>query len=108
MLTQSKELFAPSLHYQQALTSESRRMAKPVAGPAMKPEIKEHLECMLLQAASEQDREPCLRLLQYCTGFLWHAVLSQACTMDERQGYWNRIDKISQDMADHEYARNGK
>lgn len=108
MLTQHSELFAPSLHYQQAITAESRRMAKPVSGPAMAPEIKEHLECMLLQAASEQDRQPANLLLQYCTGFIGHAVFSSQCTMEERNHYWGRIDKIRQDVADRVYARTGK
>lgn len=102
------ELFAPSKHYQEAITAETKRMARPVEGPAMSPEIKEHLECMLLQAASEQDRQPANLLLQYCTGFIGHAVFSRNCTMEERTHYWNRIDTIRQAVADRHYARGGK
>lgn len=109
MLTQRNELFAPSLHYQQALTAESKRLyQQPVEGPAMAPNIKEHLEVMMVQAASESDREQCNRLLQYCTGFVGHAVMSAQCTMEERHGYWNRIDKIRQNATDRHYARGGK
>lgn len=109
MLTQSSELFAPSVHYQEALTAEARRVYRePAEGPQMALEVKEHLEAMLLQASKETKAGPCKLLLQYCTGFIGHAVMSRACTFDERKYYWNRIDQIRQAVADREYARNGK
>lgn len=109
MLTQRNELFAPSQHYQEALSAESRRVYRePMEGRPMPEEVKVHLEAMLDQAAKEVSLDPCRLLLQYATGFIGHAVMSRQCTMEERKHYWNRVDEIRQLVADREYARNTK
>lgn len=109
MITHRSELFAPSEHYQQAEIAEQRRAYMvPHDGSEMAPEIKEHLQSMLDAAANCTTLEVCRRLLQYCTGFIGHAVLTKTCTIEERKFYWNRIDQIRQSVADREYARNGK
>jgi hypothetical protein len=107
MLTQSKELFAPSLHYQQAITAEVRRMPKPVEGDPMAPEVRDHLEAMLLQASKETERQPCNLLLQYASGFIGHAVFTKDCTIAERLHYWGEIDRIRQRVADRNYSERG-
>ncbi len=63
---------------------------------------------MLAQAYKETQLKQCNLLLQYCSGFVGHAVMSQACTIEERVHYWNRIEQIRQALADQQRARNGK
>lgn len=108
MLTQRSELFAPSVHYQEAMRAEVRRLPQPVEGDPMAPEVRNHLEAILLQASKETSRKPCNLLLQYASGFIGHAVFTKDCTIAERKHYWDQIDKIRQNVADREYARTGK
>jgi hypothetical protein len=107
MLTQHLELFAPSTHYQEALTAEVRRMPPPVEGEPMSPDTRNHLEAILLQASKETELKPCNLLLQYASGFIGHAVFTKDCTIAERKHYWGEIDKIRQRVADRSYSTRG-
>lgn len=108
MLTQHNELFAPSVHYQQALAAEVRRMPKPEEGNPMALDARDHLDAILAQAAKELETKPCNLLLQYASGFIGNAVFTRSCTFAERRHYWDQIDKIRQAVADRNHGRKSK